>query len=363
MEFTQLHRKDLTQVVWNRTNPQTSQRTRGNVQSGSWEISSVTQADSGFYNFRAKDNSLLRRKKLTVHGHILHFNKDVNEQLFIKYPVSFSLGKVTFIPKGTSESEILREGGSQDPNDNWMNGRFEVRIEAFADHLLIEPVESTDTGTFEFRDQSGYLVMSVYLEVNQVLPPYVVIGVVAGIIFVVIICCCCIKKCCCKKSSSKRSQSAPQSATASATNYYLQGNSEPAALPYSAVPSSNLSYQPVNPRVSVEPATTSHEPQYEHEPVIPRPSHVSQPPSEMHNPAQPSCAPTVPLMHNPPTMSSTPAYSEVVASTEQPDAPTLPLHSDPGPQFVVKGLTFPSAPLLGSDSVCEVYTSEKLNFL
>lgn len=52
-----------------------------------------------------------------------------------------------------------------------------------------------------------------------------------------------------------------------------------------------------------------------------------------------------------------------IASTEQPDAPTLPLQSDLGPRFEVKGMTFPSAPPLGSDSACEVYTSEKLNFL
>lgn len=98
-------------------------------------------------------------------GHLLHFNKDVNEELFIKYPVSFSLGQVIFIPEGTPEQETLREGGSQDPEDNWLNGRFEGRIEAFDDHLVIGPVEISDSGTFEFRDQNGYLVMTVDLEI------------------------------------------------------------------------------------------------------------------------------------------------------------------------------------------------------
>lgn len=100
-------------------------------------------------------------------GHTLHFQQDVNEELFIKYPVSFSMGQVIFIPEGTSGHETLRELGSQDPEDNWENGRFEGRIVAFADHLVINPVEISDSGTFEFRDQNGYLVLSVDLEIIQ----------------------------------------------------------------------------------------------------------------------------------------------------------------------------------------------------
>lgn len=33
-----------------------------------WEITTLTQADSGYYNLRKKDNTLLSRKLLTVEG-------------------------------------------------------------------------------------------------------------------------------------------------------------------------------------------------------------------------------------------------------------------------------------------------------
>ncbi|KAG8004060.1 hypothetical protein GBF38_008142, partial [Nibea albiflora] len=57
-------------------------------------------------------------------------------------------------------------------------------------------------------------------------------------------------------------------------------------------------------------------------------------------------------------------YHEVSPSAQQEDVPTVPVPSDPEPRFEVKGLTFPSAPPLSSDSTgSDVYTSDKLNFL
>lgn len=236
---------------------------------------------------------------------------------------------MTFTPKGTSEPETLREDGSQDPEDNWMSERFEMRVEAKDDHLVIDPVESTDSGTFEFRDQNGYLVMSVDLEVNEVVPASVFVGVIVGIIFVVIICCCCMRKCCCKKSSSKRSEPAPQSAAASATNYYA--NSQPAVLPYSAVPSTPSSYRPVNPHVSVEPATTSR---------VPQAAAIGG--------------------HEGATV-----VGGQGADAAAPSFNTDCLSADPAPTFELKGLHFLTAsPLdLGSTPAADVYNSEKLNFL
>lgn len=67
IEFMKLGREDLIQVVWNRSDPQIL---LDSTRRGSWEIDSVTQADSGVYNLRRKDASLLRRKRLTVVGEV-----------------------------------------------------------------------------------------------------------------------------------------------------------------------------------------------------------------------------------------------------------------------------------------------------
>lgn len=53
---------------------------------------------------------------------------------------------------------------------------------------------------------------------------------------------------------------------------------------------------------------------------------------------------------------------QVSAAEEQADAPSV-LVTDTEPRFELKGMTFPSAPPLSSDSShCDVYTSDKLNF-
>ncbi|KAM6951962.1 uncharacterized protein PEZ65_008274 isoform 2-T2 [Lycodopsis pacificus] len=88
--------------------------------------------------------------------------------------------------------------------------------------------------------------------------------------------------------------------------------------------------------------------EYDTEPVGPRSGQLIDP-SGTHDPDPPSYTVTDPL---------------VSAPAEQPDAPTVPVHSDPEPTFEFKGMTATSAPPLGSDSTnSDVYTSDKLNFL
>lgn len=68
LEFTPLHSVDQTKVLWNRTNPQTYKGGRVKVKWNIAEITTLTKADSGHYNLRKKDNTLLSRKLLTVEG-------------------------------------------------------------------------------------------------------------------------------------------------------------------------------------------------------------------------------------------------------------------------------------------------------
>lgn len=55
---------------------------------------------------------------------------------------------------------------------------------------------------------------------------------------------------------------------------------------------------------------------------------------------------------------------QVSAPAEQTDAPTVLLNSDHEARFELKGVNFNPDSLLGSDSPhCDVYMSDKLNFL
>ncbi|XP_023252001.1 uncharacterized protein LOC111646677 [Seriola lalandi dorsalis] len=324
LEFTPLRRRGQPQVMWNRTDPQTNKEGRGKVNDNSWEMHDLRQADSGFYNFRGKDNMLLDRKKLSVKEWYRYYDPMVNEPLIIEYPtaITFTLGEVTFTYKGNMEPKIqLRRAGNPDREENWnlWQRHFMGRLTVLHKGLQIDPVEIADSGTFHFRDTQGNLIQTVNLDVKQgAAPTFVYVAIVVGIIFAVILCCCCVRKCCCKKSSSKRDTSAPQSAAACATNYH--DRSQPAGPSTSAASSSAFSYQPVNHHVSTHPTTTF--------------------------------------------LGPSAAVKGGQGTAPAPSVDADCLSSDPAPKFYLKGLNLSTASPLGTGSTfCDVYTSNKLNFL
>ncbi|XP_071313939.1 uncharacterized protein [Trachinotus anak] len=325
LEYTPLSSRGQPQVLWNRTDPQTNKAGRGRMNHNSWEMYDLTQADIGFYNLRGKGNSLLERRQLFVKEYYRLYEPRVNDRLFIEYPTAifFPLGTVTFTPKGESKPVTLREAGSLVRENNWISdtGYFEWRLKAKHDGIVIDPVDSTDSGTFNFTDPKGNLALSVKVEVEEMQefsPTFAFVAIIVGLIFALILGCCCLRKCCCKKNSSKRSESTPQSAAAPAANYYA--NSQAAGPTCSAAPTSAFSYQPMNHLVSTVPTTTS-------------------------------LGPSAAVVDG---QGAAPALS----------ADTDFVSSDPAPKFDLKGLHLSSASPLGSDSTfCDVYTSDKLNFL
>ncbi|XP_076594598.1 uncharacterized protein LOC143325444 [Chaetodon auriga] len=319
VEFTPLHNLDETKILWNRTDPQTNKRGRGQVRYNTLELESVTQADSGYYNFRRKDNTLLSRKRLTVQENKSYNEAKVNEQLVIRNRFSGALWSVTFTPKGETEPITLINAGMLVEDEDWsLSLPFSGRISVVHSNIEINPVESSDSGLFEFRDSQGNLVHTAEVKVQYAsAPTFVYIAIVVGIIFGGIVCCCCVRKCCCKKSSSKRDEPAPQAAAAPVVHYH--DKSQPTHPSYSHARAPDYTHQPMNPLVYREPATTSLGP-----PVA--------------APGGLRAAPALSLNSD-------------------------CLSSDPEPKFELKGLTFPSAPPLSSDfAVCHVYTSDKLNF-
>ncbi|XP_056294999.1 uncharacterized protein LOC130209400 isoform X3 [Pseudoliparis swirei] len=167
-------------------------------------------------------------------------------------------------------------------------------------------------GRYEIKDQNNDTASVVSLEIKQL--PYEPshIGIGFGV-FLSSLFCYCVKCCCCGKSSSKEDGS--ETAAADPDAQYQANDDQPAG-------------------------------------------------AASHQLMQPSAAEQPPPAYEYPSESLPPPYPEVSAPVEQPDAPSGPVYSDPEPKFEMKGVTFPSTPLLSSDSTsCDVYTSEKFNFL
>lgn len=67
LEFASIHSKRNLKVVWSRSSVQTQER-QVKISWFTAKIRDLTQVDSGYYNLRKKDNTLLWRRLLTVKG-------------------------------------------------------------------------------------------------------------------------------------------------------------------------------------------------------------------------------------------------------------------------------------------------------
>ncbi|XP_034739633.1 uncharacterized protein LOC117951812 isoform X2 [Etheostoma cragini] len=313
IEFLHFHSKDLPIVLWNLSDPQANKGSRWRMRGLIWEIMYLTYADGGYYNFRKKDKTVLTRERIRVLVNDRRYSTKVKTQFVIDIPPGDATWTVTFTTSGGDKKNTLMEAG------NLVTDNRRIRI--MPEGIEINPVNISDSGTFEFRDQQGVLVQTVELVVEEepppVLQPYVYIAITGGIIFAMVFCCCCVKSCCCNNSSSKMDESAPQ--TAAATDVYYHDSIQPEGPSYSAAPAPDNSYQPMNSFVSGEHTTT---------------------------PLEPSV--------------------ESLGEQGGDPAPTLGsdcCSSDPVPKFELNRQYIPSAlPLVSDSTSCDVYTSDKLNF-
>lgn len=173
-----------------------------------------------------------------------HYDPKVGDVLLITNPYTDDPWTVTFIPVGGFEKQTLMEEGYLVAQNDQRTLSFSGRIQLRRKAIEIDPVEITDSGTFEYRDPQGNLAQVVTVEVIQgeqqhvlfiqkekcmnkqlptsqtnplpsssaltaPIPTYVYAAIAGGIVLTVILCCCCVRKCCCKKGSSKRDESAP----------------------------------------------------------------------------------------------------------------------------------------------------------
>ncbi|XP_061901958.1 wu:fc21g02 isoform X2 [Entelurus aequoreus] len=325
LEFTPIGKPDQTTILWNRTDPKGRQAVRGQFKNNYWEISDLTQDDSGYYNLRRKSYGLLSRKKLAVTEQSRSHEPKEGATCFIQYPSSFVPWDVTFTPSREGDDKDLMVAG------NW---EFKYRLHPDSYGLEIFPVESKDSGLYEFRDKDGHLGLSASLDVEEAhAPTYVYI--ILSVVFIagVAICCCCIRRSCCKKKASKTNTPQLISNTPTTPAVYYHGPTQPTGTSY---PAAAYSYQP-----SPAPA------------AVPAPA------------ALPAYQPYKPVF-NTVVVHPSPGQLETVVSGGHDSAPGPTfgsgfLSSDPGPRFELKGMNFSSA--LSSDAdIANVYTSKKLSF-
>ncbi|XP_057706553.1 uncharacterized protein LOC130924167 isoform X2 [Corythoichthys intestinalis] len=347
LEFYQIDQPELV-ILWNRSNSQTGGTSRGRMRNNAWEISELTQADSGYYNVRQKDYTLLSRKKLTVTEHTKNYVPKEETHFVMRYPLSFTPWDVTFEPSRDDDyynkPRVLMKSGHQYKNNEISSGSFfEERVFFDDEGMQIDPIKLHDSGVYKFRDTDGNLVFWANVEVEEVqTPAYVYVVLLAALAVAVGICCCCVRKCCCKKKTSKSPASTQEAAAAPAVYYHGTNQSTGPAYP-PAPPTATYSYQPAN---SIFPRQPSPAPARTPAPAS------SGPPAYNRVDIHPDPNPTQ-LESSQPGHEVAPAPSVALAFPP----------SDDDPKFELKGFRFSSDPPLSSDSTfASVYTSDKLNF-
>ncbi|KAF7660319.1 hypothetical protein LDENG_00284630 [Lucifuga dentata] len=349
LEFTP-RSKDETTVLWNLTDSQTHRGGRGEVWQNVWEMKKLTQADNGYYNFRGKDNVLLRRWRLTVEAYTEYVEKKVKEDLIISFALEPDMCTVTFRPYLDMKPMVLMKSGVLVHADHYMSDQqFSGRIKELKSTvptlgIKIENLEKRDSGRFEITDQNGNLGLVLQLKVHEEPPNLyyapIILTVCGTVGFIgLIFCCWCVRKRCCTKSSSKRDNAVPQSEHQTALPVYYHNMPQPAGTSYlasSQVPP--YTYHPVNP-IS-HPISSSETTSGPPDPPAYSPAGVHMSSSQPQVTPQGTASSVLPFGSD--SLSSAPAEH----------------------QFELDSLKFPSAPPLSSDtSVSDIFKSDKLNFL
>ncbi|CAK6956581.1 uncharacterized protein LOC121901430 [Scomber scombrus] len=247
-----------------------------------YQLTSLTQKDSGRYSVRNKERRVLRTTILEVIENKESYELKPGDNLHIGFNLKPDSCNIYFLPERDLklQTEIVRQGRRQ---DGVHCVGFQLKKPC---GIYVESLEMSCRGKYEVRDENDNLALVVTLEIEE-LPPR--IGSRLGItiiFFSVVFFCSCVKACCCGDTSSK------------------EGNSE------------------------TEDAAES-PPEDDHQPVRPR-SDESSHRSGTQSPAQLPYTPTRPPVHKS-TDIVPPPYSEIVAPAG-PSAPTLPSYSDIEPQ-------------------------------
>ncbi|XP_031696175.1 uncharacterized protein LOC116378438 isoform X1 [Anarrhichthys ocellatus] len=322
VEFSPNDNSNVT-ILWKQGDRSVTLDKKFKMTASYFRISHLTQKDSGRYTMRDKDLKEISNYTLEVKATALIYYRKTGDHFTFNYGLEPNSCNIYFFPESDRQprklkNTIVHQGKLQ----GGLNGSGCTGFDLLGPCGISKKVlQMSCSGRYEIRDQNDNTAFVVSMKMSPLPyePSHIGIGIGA---FLVSLFCSCVKCCCCGKSKSEEN-----------------GSETAAAEP-------DVQYQ-----------------EYDTEPVGPRSGQLIDP-SGTHDTDQPSSTVTDPLVRDHPFVDLPPSYSEVSAPAEQPDAPTVPVHSDPEPTFEFKGMTVTSAPPLGSESTnSDVYTSDKLNFL
>ncbi|XP_069577430.1 uncharacterized protein [Brachyistius frenatus] len=170
-------------VLWNRTDPETSDAGRGRLLRGGtvWVAERVTQADQGNYTVRDDNGKVLSRSTLTVRGYSFNVTRFTKESLTLplflpvphahliftptRYPDESSLGPFDLRPP-RGPVQLIREGQITD-DDMRYRGMISLSRNRSINEVVIARLTSRHDGLYEIRDGNGNLVSSTFLQVIE----------------------------------------------------------------------------------------------------------------------------------------------------------------------------------------------------
>ncbi|KAF0039384.1 hypothetical protein F2P81_007619 [Scophthalmus maximus] len=175
--------KAMPIVLWNRTEPETSDARRGRLMRGGkvWVAEKVTQVDQGNYTVRDAQGKVLSRSTLAVRGHsynVTRFSKEtLNLPLFLpvhhahlvftptQHPDESSLSH--FDPKPPHGAVHLIRDGQITDYDMRYRGLISLGRKGTTNEVVIARLTSRHDGVYEIRDGNGNLVSSTLLQVIE----------------------------------------------------------------------------------------------------------------------------------------------------------------------------------------------------
>lgn len=103
---------------------------------------------------------------LSLAGRYLNTKKDSGEKLFIKYPSANLAWTVIAKLKEVREAVTLVDKGTLLIESNQNAYQFIGRVELLHDGFKINPLETSDSGIYEFKDPLNHIGLTVDLEVK-----------------------------------------------------------------------------------------------------------------------------------------------------------------------------------------------------
>ncbi|XP_031439576.1 uncharacterized protein LOC116224356 isoform X2 [Clupea harengus] len=169
LEFTRRGSYLEPALLWNRSHPTVSERSRGRAQAGHWLSTNITQTDQGNYTVRDVKGKPVSTTVLIVTEIHTYDYMEIDEDLIIDLP--FSLSKVTllFHPEIAKcnvnhhvRPRVLVRDGVLVLEEKQT---YEKRLKMSHYQIVLEEFQIADIGSYHVHDPQGNLATTVEVEI------------------------------------------------------------------------------------------------------------------------------------------------------------------------------------------------------